>query len=264
MPDWEDQVVIVTGSSAGLGLAVGSAFAKRGARVVLAARSAERLAAAVDDDKTGNLVGIAADVTKQADVDHLVGQAIGRFGRLDVLVNNVGRSARAELLNTTPEQFQELIDINLLTAVRCTRAGAPHLIAARGHVVNIGSLAAKCAARYLGAYPASKFALAAYTQQLRMELGPRGLHVLLVCPGPIDREEARLYDATGSDLPASAHRPGGGAKLRLLSADYVAERIVRACQRRQPELVLPARARLLFAISQLYPSLGDWLLGRMT
>ena len=66
----------------------------------------------------------------------------------------------------------------------------------RGHVVNLGSLAAKTAARWMGAYPATKFALAAYTQQLRLELGPEGLHVLLVCPGPVARKDDRPYDAS--------------------------------------------------------------------
>ena len=81
----------------------------------------------------------------------------------------------------------------------------------RGHVVNIGSLAAKSAARWLGAYPATKFAVAAYSQQLRLELGPQGLHVLLVCPGPIQRSDPRLYPLEGlEDIPDRARGPGRG------------------------------------------------------
>ena len=95
------------------------------------------------------------------------------------------------MLDTTPEDFQALMDLNLLGVVRLTRAAAQHLLAAQGHVVNIGSLAGKSATRYMGAYPASKFALSAYSQQLRLELEPQGLHVLLVCPGPIARDEPR-------------------------------------------------------------------------
>jgi short-subunit dehydrogenase len=146
-----------------------------------------------------------------------------------------------------------------------TRAGLPHLLQTHGHVVHIGSLAAKTASRFLGAYPASKFPLAAYAQQLRMELGPQGLHVLLVCPGPIRRDDAgSRYDAEAGNLPPEARQPGGGVKLKGIDPDWLAHRILVACERRQAELIVPGRARLLFALSQLWPSLGDWIITRMT
>ena len=130
-----------------------------------------------------------------------------------MLVNNAGRTMRGKVLDTTPEQFRDLMELNLIALVRCTRAAAPHLLAERGHVVNIGSLAAKSAARWLGAYPATKFAVAAYSQQLRLELGPQGLHVLLVCPGPIQRSDTRLYPLCGlEDVPERARQPGGGGE----------------------------------------------------
>jgi short-subunit dehydrogenase len=139
------------------------------------------------------------------------------------------------------------------------------LIANRGHLVNIGSLSAKTASRFLGAYPASKFPVAAYSQQLRLELAPQGVHVLLVCPGPLAREDAgRRYDAQAADLPDTARRPGGGVKLKGISPPRLARKIVQYCQRRRPELVMPARARVLFALAQLSPTLGDWILKKMT
>ena len=157
-----------------------------------------------------DVLGIHADITRQEDVDRLFAQALDRFGRLDVLVNNAGRSMRGKVLDTTPEQFRELMELNLIALVRCTRAAVPHLLQQRGHVVNIGSLAAKSAARWVGAYPATKFAVAAYSQQLRLELGPQGLHVLLVCPGPIQRKDARLYPLEGlEDVPEQRAAPGG-------------------------------------------------------
>ena len=162
-------------------------------------------------------LGIQADITQQADVDRLFAEAIGRYGRLDVLVNNAGRSMRGKVLDTTPEQFRDLMELNLIALVRCTRAAAPHLLAARGHVVNIGSLAAKSASRWVGAYPATKHAVAAYSQQLRLELGPQGLHVLLVCPGPIERKDPRLYPLDGlEDVPERARQPGAGVKTKAI------------------------------------------------
>jgi short-subunit dehydrogenase len=191
--------------------------------------------------------------------------AVTHYGRLDVLVNNAGRSGRRAILDATPGEFREFIELNLIAAVRCTRAAAPHLLSAKGHVVNIASLAAKAAPRYLGAYPASKFALAAYSQQLRLELGPQGLHVLLVCPGPLARDAHRTYGAeTDPHLPAEAALPGGGVKARQIDPAELAQRILTACERRRPEIVMPAKARLVFAVAQLWPSLGDYLLRKFT
>ena len=267
MSRWQEKTVLVTGGSRGLGRAIAEAFAARGAGVAIAARGAVELqkTAAVLASRGWRVLPLVADVTRQQDIDSLVERTLERFGGLDVLVNNAGRSDRREVLDTTVEDFQRLMEVNFLAAVRMTRAAAPHLLSSRGHVVNIGSLAAKSAARYLGAYPASKFALAAYSQQLRLELGPRGLHVLLVCPGPIAAERPKTEDTQNlSRLPESARRPGGGVRVGQLDPGRVAEEIVRACERRRAELILPRRARLLFTLSQISPRLGDWLVRRMT
>jgi short-subunit dehydrogenase len=267
MTQWRDKAVLVTGGSSGLGFAIARAFATAGARVAIAARDREKLAAAATQLKQsgGEVVAFPADVGNDEQTAQLIADVVSRFGRLDVLVNNVGVSARGAAVEITPSDIHSLIESNVGSAVRCTRAAAAHLIASGGHIVNIGSLASKSAARYLGAYPASKFALAAYTQQLRLELADQGVHVLLVCPGPLARRDAgQRYRESSAGLPASAQRPGGGVRLRGLDPAAVAERIVRACQRRQGELVVPAKARLLFALAQLSSSLGDWLVRRMT
>jgi NAD(P)-dependent dehydrogenase (short-subunit alcohol dehydrogenase family) len=269
MQDWQGKVVLVTGASSGLGRTIATAFAARHARVVIAARGADDLQKTADELRAAgyDATAIAADVTRQESVDALLAGVIEQFGQLDALVNNAGRSARGAILDTTPDDFRDLLDINLLGVVRLTRAAAPHLLRSGGHLINISSLAGKSASRFLGAYPASKFAVTAYTQQLRLELEPQGLHVLLVCPGPIEREAPRrhaLETAGAEALPAEAYKPGGGVKVSLISPEKLAERILRACERRDPEIVTPGKARILFAISQLSPRLGDWLVRRMT
>lgn len=272
MAYWHGKVVVVTGASSGLGRALASTFAAMGATVVLTARTAETLAQATAEicAAGGNAVDVPTDVTVDESVASLFDEVRRRFGRLDALVNNAGRSMRRAIQDTTPEDFRELLDLNLLGVVRCTRAALPMLLESRGHLVNIGSLAGKAAARYIGAYPASKFALTAYTQQLRLELGGQGLHVLLVCPGPIAREQQRNYlDPTtrGEELerlPPSARLPGAGTKARPVAPDRLAAAIVRACERRQCELIWPPIARWLFAVQQLSPRLGDWLIRRFT
>lgn len=264
---WQGKSAVVTGASAGLGKAIAAALARAGANVVLAARGAEKLQAAASEIEQagGHALAVPADVTCDADVARLVEQTLSAHGRIDLWVNNAGRSDRGAALATTPESFQALWELNFLSVVRCARAAAPHLLPARGHLVNVGSLAAKVASRYLGAYAATKFAVAAYSQQLRLELEPQGLHVLLVCPGPIARDEPRAYDeAALADLPESARRPGAGARVARVSPDRLAERLLVACRRRKKELVVPGRARLLFALAQLSPAVGDWLVRRWT
>lgn len=272
MTYWQNKVAIVTGGSGGLGRAIAEAFAAAGARVVVAARNAETLEqTAAQLAKNGRQVApIAADITRQEDVERLVAQTIDRFGRLDALVNNAGRSMRRAVLETTPEDFQQLMELNLIGLVRTTRAAAPHLLASRGHVVNISSLAGKSAARWIGAYPATKFAVSAYTQQLRLELGPQGLHVLLVCPGPIARDEPRdetsrvLRGEEASGVPTRALKPGAGVRTKAIQPERLAAAILRACEKRKAELIVPPAARLLFALLQLSPRLGDWIVRKTT
>jgi NAD(P)-dependent dehydrogenase (short-subunit alcohol dehydrogenase family) len=260
MTYWQNKVVLVTGGSSGLGRIIAEEFFRVGAKLAIVAleeAEVEKAATEIGSD----VLPIHADITKQEDVDRIFQTVREHWGQLDVLVNNAGRSMRGKVLDTTPEQFQSLFDLNVLGTIRCTRAGASMLLKNRGHVVNIGSLAAKSAARYVGAYPVSKFAVAAYSQQLRLELGAEGLHVLLVCPGPIRRENERLYPLDGlEDIPDSARAPGAGVKVGRIEPAWLARKILLYCERRKPELIVPGKAKILFALSQLCPTLGDWLI----
>jgi short-subunit dehydrogenase len=267
MTFWHGKTAIVTGASGGLGFHLVEALASRGANVVMAARTEGTLAAAAAKlvGRPGTVVPIVADVTRDADVAAMIAQTIERFGRLDALFNNAGLSVRQAIADTTPDDFQRLMELNLYAVVRCTRAALPHLLAARGHVVNIGSLAGKSASRWLGAYPATKFAVSAYTQQLRLELEERGLHALLVCPGPIARDDDRVRSPEElAKLPEAARKPGGGVKTSRLRPEALAEKIVTACEQRRKELIVPWKARILFTLAQASPSLGDWLVRKFT
>lgn len=267
MSYWRNKVVVVTGGAAGFGRRLAAHFSQAGAHLVVADHDESALQEAREElaGHGTRVEGIVTDITDQPSVDHLFSLAGEKFDRLDALVNCAGRSGRGAVIDTTPAAFQEFLDLNFFGTVRCTRAAVPRLIESSGHLVNIGSLAAKMASAYLGAYPVSKFAVAAYSHQLRLELGPRGVHVLLVCPGPIARRDAghRYRDQT-EDLPVSAQRPGGGVRIKGLDADQLAARVLRACQRRQAELVIPGKVRLLAAVLQLWPSLGDWVIKAKT
>ena len=225
-------------------------------------KHSQQTAAALSPAGISCVTPITADVTRQESVEALIAQSIEKFGRLDCLVNNAGRSSRRAVLDTTVEDFAALMELNLLGVVRTTRAAAPHLLATGGHLVNIGSLAGKSATRYMGAYPASKFAVSAYTQQLRLELEPQGLHVLLVCPGPIERDEPRAAESERAredltNIPEAARKPGAGAKVKLLRSEDLAELHCEGVrQSRQPEQVIPGKRGCYSRSRRLSPRLG--------
>ncbi|MDR0611355.1 MAG: SDR family NAD(P)-dependent oxidoreductase [Planctomycetaceae bacterium] len=258
-PYWQNKIVLVTGGSSGLGRIIAEEFFHAGAKLTIAALEKDDVERAAHEIGSG-VLPVHADITKQDEVNRIFETIRKHWGGLDVLVNNAGRSMRGRVLDTTPEQFQSLFDLNVLGTIRCTQAAAAMLLEHRGHIVNIGSLAAKSATRYVGAYPVSKFAVAAYSQQLRLELGQEGLHVLLVCPGPIRRERERLYPLEGLEgIPDSARAPGAGVKAGRIDPHWLARKILHYCKRRKPELIVPAKAKILFALAQLFPTLGDWI-----
>lgn len=266
---WKKKTCVVTGASSGLGWAIAEALVARGARVALVARQREPLEAAVSrlSASPDQALPVPGDVTWDEDVERIATVVHEHWGPADVLCNCAGRSMRGEILDATAEDFRQLMDVNFLGAVRMTRAFAGDLLERRGFLINVGSLASRVAPRFLGAYPAGKFALAAYTQQLRLELGPRGLHTLLVCPGPLQRDDAApegRYAEQAQGLPAAAHQPGGGAKVDAIDPRWLARKIVAACQQGKAELIVPGRARWLFILSQISPRLGDWVLRKST
>ncbi len=266
MAKWQDKIVVVTGGSAGLGLAIARAFGRRGARPVLISRNEQNLQIAADELGKDSIVAdsLVADALDEPQVARAVDEIVRRYGKIDVLVNCVGRSTRVEVTQATTADYLELLEVNFLSAVNFTRLCLPALERASGHVVNIGSLASKTAWPFLAPYTASKFALSGFTKQLQVE-GPRNVHFMLVCPGPIKRDDAGFrYDRSGNQVPERALQPGAGAKIEGLTAADVVRKIVRGCERRKLEIVMPWRARILFVILAISPRVANWILRRLS
>ena len=261
MQSWNDKVVVITGGTAGIGKALALASQKAGAKTVVIARKPDGLKA-MEEQSSGKITGIQGDVTDDDSITAAINKIIDQFGQIDVWINNVGKSCRGEARTTQVEEFNDFIHFNFLTVVRCTNAVLQHLVESKGSLVNIGSLASKTGGYYLGAYPASKFPLAGYSHQLRLELEADGVHVLLVCPGPVARnDEGTRYEVDHS-LPANATLPAGGVKIGRLCPDRLAQKILQAVKKRKKALILPKSARWLFALTQLSPRLGDWIIKR--
>ncbi|MGC4003590.1 MAG: SDR family NAD(P)-dependent oxidoreductase [Pirellulales bacterium] len=271
MTEFSRQIVLVTGASSGLGLHLTRAWFEAGATVVMVARDAEKLEAArtiVAGDVTEaptRLLLESCDLTDRAAVERLLRNVAERCGRLDVLVNCAGVSARGTIADTPIAEFDRLWRLNVVGLLNAVQCALPLLHASRGVVVNIGSLAGKTAPRFVGPYAATKHAVAAISQQLRLETAADGVHVLHVCPGPIRRDDAGTrYDAQTTGLPAGAAKPGAGAKIKGLDPAELSKKILRAVAQRQLELIVPAKVRVLLILSAISARWGDWLLSRST
>ena len=185
-----DKVAIVTGSSRGLGLASARALVGEGCRVCICARGGERLAeAAVEVDAAARrpnmVLAVQADLSTQAGVELVVARTIETYGRLDVLVNNVGRAAGAGLLDTSDAEWQAAFDETLFPAIRATRAAVPHMrLAGGGAVVMIASIYGKEAGGRM-TYNAIKSAEISLGKSLAQQLAPLNIRVNSVAPGSI-------------------------------------------------------------------------------
>jgi len=273
---WHGRRVIVAGGTAGFGLVLARHLARAGGRVLLVGRSSDGVRRALEVcDRDGGAAaearGLAADLSQAGEGERVVAEAQRLLGGVDDLFFAVGRSGRAATLRAGRTLFAEFLDANVLSAVEVTEAAADHVAAARGQVVFIGSLAGKLVTPFMGPYAVAKSALAAYADAVRIELEPRGAHVLLVSSGPIARaaddpaaeRAADRYAAevAAAGLPPEATRPGGTSRLAPLDPDDLAAAVLRACRRGTRELVVPRRAGLLAGLIEWFPNWGRRFLG---
>jgi NAD(P)-dependent dehydrogenase (short-subunit alcohol dehydrogenase family) len=186
----ENRVWFITGASSGFGHALAEAVLGRGDRAVLAARRAERLES-VAERHDGRALALALDVTDAEARTRAVGEAIERFGRIDVLANIAGRGSLGAVEEFESDQLREQVELNFIAAAELTRAVLPHMRArGSGHILNLTSIGGLVSIGGFGAYCAAKFALEAWSEALRDEVAPLGIRVTIVEPGSFRTEFA--------------------------------------------------------------------------
>ncbi|XP_063891970.1 uncharacterized oxidoreductase TM_0325-like [Helicoverpa armigera] len=180
-----NKVVIVTGSSSGIGAAIAIKFAEEGAKVAIVGRNQEKLNNVAK--KCGKPLVLVADVTKEEDAKRIVDETVKVFGKLDVLVNNAGIGGGSSITaDNAIEIFDKIMSTNLRAPVYLTHLAAPHLIKTKGNIVNISSVAAlKILMPEVFAYSASKAALDHFSRAVALELASSGVRVNTVNPGPV-------------------------------------------------------------------------------
>ena len=249
--------VVITGATSGIGREAALQFADAGARVVVAGRREERLNELVSEieAKGGEALAVRADVADQSQVDHLIETAFEKFGRVDTLVNNAGVALAAKFETQTLEDFRRLMDVNFWGAVYGCRAVVPRMKTQSGGgvIINISSILGKRGMPFETAYCASKFALAGFSESLRVELMTESIDVVSVFPGAVETE---IFESaanhTGLEMPTF---------LPKFPAKEMARLIVRAARYPQPEIVMALDALAINAANKLVPSIVDMALG---
>jgi ribitol 2-dehydrogenase len=212
------KVVIVTGASSGIGLAASRSLARCGARLALAARAADRLAA-LAADLGADALAAPTDVTSGADVERLVSRTIARFGRVDALFANAGIYIPGQAAEGDPDAWARLIDVNVNGVLRCVRAVLPHMLArGSGDILVTSSISGHIDIPWEPVYSASKHAIQAFVHTLRRQVAPKGLRVMSIAPGMVANELWGFTDPAAIDAKVAAR-----ASLR---SEDVAELVV--------------------------------------
>ena len=249
----KDKVVVITGASSGIGKALAIEALARNAKIALCARNLEKLQTVfrVND----SIFLYRADVSKEEDCKLFIEKTIEKFGRIDVLINNAGISMRALFDEAKLDVIKELMDINFWGAVYCTKYALPSIIAHKGVVASISSIAGYRGLPGRTGYSASKFALQGFMESLRTELLHTGASVVWFCPGFTAsniRNVARAADGTSQgETPL--------AESKLMSAEESARIMIEAIEKRKRTVVMTLQGKITVWLNKLFPSIADGL-----
>jgi short-subunit dehydrogenase len=250
-----DKVVVITGATSGIGKALAKEFGRKGSKLVISGRNIENLFATERELKAENIsvVGVLADVTSPVDNQILINRAIKEYGRLDVLICNAGISMRSLFIDVDINVLHKLMDTNFWGTVYACKEALPHLIASKGSIVGISSIAGYRGLPARTGYSASKFAMQGFLESLRTENLKNGLHILVACPG---------FTASNiRNVALSANgTPQGESPLeehKIMSAEEVASHIYKATVNRKRDLILTSQGKLTVFLNKLFPKFMD-------
>ena len=254
--DIHNKVTVITGASSGIGLACARVFYNEGAKLVLAARSEKIIQELADEfNSKGEIRAIAVktDVASETDCKYLIKRSIEAFGKIDVLINNAGVSMRANFFDVNLDVLRKLMDINFWGTVYCTKYAYPHIIANKGSIVGISSVAGIHGMPCRTGYSASKFAMQGFLEAIRIELRKKNVHVMTVCPGFISTNVRKV--ALVADGSAQGESPRDESKM--MSPEKLAKSILKGIMKKKRQLATSYEGKYTPIASLFFPKLVD-------
>jgi len=252
---FQNKVVAITGGSDGIGRALIEQLLPLGAKVATCARNQDKLYDLQLRHSNSPLHCIVADVSKYNDCKLFIESTIKQFGGIDILINNAGISMRALLREADIEVFRKVMDINFFGALYCTKLSLDSIIARKGTIVGISSIAGYRGLPGRSGYSASKFALNGWLEALRTELLEEDVNVMWVCPG-FTRSNIRNV-ALNSEAKSQGESPMNESSL--MSAETCAAHIIKAIEQRKRTLVLTFKGKQTVFMNKFFPSWTDKL-----
>jgi len=250
--DFKDQVALVTGASSGIGQRVAIDLAARGAIVVGCSRSLKKLQDTANELKrySSSSTVMVCDVSAPEQVKEMVRRVLSQFGRIDILINNAGFGAYQSFAESSIDSIESMLRTNYLGTVYCTKEVLPSMIARRsGHIANISSVAGKMATPNMASYCATKFALMGLSECLYHELKPLGIHVSVICPGPVRTKFRLLFDDLAPNAPT----------FFVLDAAAVSRAVIKALESKRFEVVIPRFLAFVCFVKGLMPGVIRFL-----
>lgn len=253
------RVAVITGASSGIGLACAEALALEGVAVVLGARRADRLAAAVERIRAagGRAEAVTMDVTVEADVDRLIRHAAETFGTVDIAICNAGFGYYGTVAQTPPDIMRRMMDVNFHGSFLTARAALPHFERQRrGHLILISSIVGRRGIPLMSGYSATKAAQVGFAEGLRSEYAASGIDVSVVFPVSTETEFRTAIEAS------YGYSVEGQGPTQ--SAAEVAAAVVRCLRSPRPEVYPLWRGRVLAVLNVLAPGLTDRVVQRFS
>jgi NAD(P)-dependent dehydrogenase (short-subunit alcohol dehydrogenase family) len=257
---FEGRVVLVTGASSGIGRALALSLGRAGARLGLLARRRERLDALIDELGPGaHALALTCDVTDDDACRRAVEGLVDRFGALDLVVNNAGVSMNGRFDETQLSVFHHMMNVNYFGSLHIARHAGPHLERSQGSLIFVSSIVGKRGFPTRSGYSASKFAVHALFESLRVEWASKGVHVGIVAPGYTETE-IREHALGADGLPRGQQ---GMTVGKVMSAEDAAAAIIEAAARRRREVILTPGGKAMVWVNKISGRLADTLAARV-
>jgi len=249
----KNKIIIITGASSGIGKALALECDKLGAKLILAARNPDRLNELLPQFSGSDHLLVHTDVQKEKECENLIQNAVDKFGRIDILINNAGISMRALFAEVNLDVIRQLMDTNFWGTVYCSKFALPFLLQSKGTLVGISSVAGYKGLPGRTGYSASKFALNGFLEVIRIENLKTGLHVLTACPGFTTSNIRNV--ALSKDGSAQGETPL--EENKLMSAEHVASEIIRAINKRKDRLIMTSQGKMTVCLNKFFPKFMD-------